>query len=63
VRELATGGVLAEQRNAVLIGGTASGKSHLAIAMARACIRNGARSRCYTVVDLVNRFDTASGLH
>ena len=39
---MATGGFLAEQRNAVLIGGTGTGKSHLAIAMARACIRNGA---------------------
>ena len=58
VRELATGGFLAEQRNAVLIGGTGTGKSHLAIAMARACIRNGARGRFYTVVDLVNRLES-----
>src|ERR1700752_1074721 len=43
VRELATGGFLAEQRNAVLIGGT--GKSHLAIAIARSCIPGGARGR------------------
>lgn len=57
VRELATGGFLAEQRNAVLVGGTGTGKSHLAIAMARASIRNGARGRFYTVVDLVNRLE------
>ena len=38
VRELATGSFLGEQRNAVLIGGTGTGKSHLAIAIARACI-------------------------
>jgi DNA replication protein DnaC len=37
----------------VLIGGTGTGKSHLAIAIARACIRSGARGRFYTVVDLV----------
>src|ERR1700730_17770130 len=44
VRELASGAFLAEQRNAVLIGGTGTGtgKSHLAIAVARACIRGGA---------------------
>jgi DNA replication protein DnaC len=30
-------------------------KSHVAIAIARACIRGGARGRFYTVVDLVNR--------
>jgi DNA replication protein DnaC len=58
VRELATGGFLVEQRNAVLVGGTGTGKSHLAIAIARASIRNGARGRFYTVVDLVNRLES-----
>src|SRR5207237_2388373 len=57
VRDLASGGFLAEQRNAVLIGGTGTGKSHLAIAIARACIRGGARGRFYTVVDLVSRLE------
>ena len=57
VRDLATGAFLAEQRNAVLIGGTGTGKSHLAIAIARACIRGGARGRFFNVVDLVNRLD------
>jgi hypothetical protein len=33
-------------------------KSHLAIAIARACIRGGARGRFYTVVDLVNRLES-----
>ena len=36
VRDLASAAFLAEQRNAVLIGGTGTGKSHLAIAIARA---------------------------
>jgi DNA replication protein DnaC len=58
IRELANGNFLAEQRNAVLIGGTGTGKSHLAIAIARACIRSGARGRFYTVVDLVNRLES-----
>ena len=31
---------------------------HLAIAIARACIRRGARGRFYTVVDLVNRLES-----
>src|SRR5438046_6188892 len=57
VRDLTSGGFLAEQRNAVLIGGTGTGKSHLAIAIARACIRSGARGRFFNVVDLVNRLD------
>jgi len=58
VRDLATGAFLAEQRNAVLVGGTGTGKSHLAIAIARACIRGGARGRFYIVVDLVNRLES-----
>ena len=41
VRDLAGGCFLAEQRNVVLIGGTGTGKSHLAIAIARGCIRGG----------------------
>ena len=58
VRDLAGGSFLTEQRNAVLVGGTGTGKSHLAIAIARACIRGGARGRFYTVVDLVNRLES-----
>ena len=57
MRDLSNGGFLAEQRNAVLIGRTGTGKSHLAIAIARACIRGGARGRFNNVVDLVNRLD------
>jgi DNA replication protein DnaC len=50
--------VEAQQRNAVLVGGTGTGKTHLAIAIARSCIRAGARGRFYNVVDLVNRLET-----
>ncbi len=57
VRDLATGTFVADQRNVVLIGGTGTGKSHLAIAIARALIRNGTRGRYFNVVDLVNRLD------
>ena len=58
VKELATGSFVADQRNVVLIGGTGTGKTHLAIAIARALIRNGTRGRFYNVVDLVNRLET-----
>jgi DNA replication protein DnaC len=58
VCDLATGGFLTQQRNAVLVGGTGSGKTHLAIAIARCCIRSGARGRFFNVVDLVNRLET-----
>ena len=65
MRDLAGADFLAQQRNAVLIGGTGTGKTHLAIAMARSCIRGGARGRFYNVVDLVNRLETEarSGRH
>jgi DNA replication protein DnaC len=36
VHDLASGGFLAQQRNAVLVGGTGTGKTHLAIAIAQA---------------------------
>ncbi len=57
VRDLATGAFLQHQRNAVLVGGTGSGKTHLAVAIVRSCIRAGARGRFHTAVDLVNRLE------
>jgi IstB-like ATP binding protein len=41
----------------VRVGGTGTGKSHLAIAIARSCICDGADDRFFNVVDLVNRVD------
>ena len=57
VRNLAGGGFLDLQRNVVLVGGTGTGKTHLAVAIARACIRDGRRGRFFNVVDLVNRLE------
>ena len=57
IQELAGGGFLEGQRNIVLVGGTGTGKTHLAVAIARSCIRKGARGRCYNVVDLVNHLE------
>lgn len=57
VRDLAGGNFIAHQRNVVLVGGTGTGKTHLAIAIARACIRAGARGRFFNVVDLVNKLE------
>ena len=41
VHDLAGGGFIVQQRNVVLVGGTGTGKTHLAIAIARSCIRAG----------------------
>lgn len=57
VRSLASGDMLDRQRNAVLVGGTGTGKTHLAVGIARAWIRDGRRGRFFNVVDLVNRLD------
>jgi DNA replication protein DnaC len=63
LRDLASGSFVAEQRNVVLIGGTGTGKTHLAIAIGRALIRGGTRGRFFNVVDLVNQLEaeTRSG--
>jgi DNA replication protein DnaC len=64
VRDLAGGGFLTQQRNVVLVGGTGTGKTHLAIAIARSCIRSGVRGRFFNTVDLVNRLESeARGPH
>jgi DNA replication protein DnaC len=57
VRDLAGGAFLLQQRNLVLVGGTGTGKTHLAVGIARACIRGGARGRFFNVVDLVNKLE------
>jgi DNA replication protein DnaC len=57
VRDLASGEFIAQQRNFVLVGGTGTGKTHLAIAITRSCIRAGSRGRFFNTVDLVNRLE------
>ena len=57
VHDLAGGHFIAEQRNCVLVGGTGTGKTHLAIAIARSCIRAGSRGRFFNTLDLVNRLE------
>ncbi len=57
VREIATGTFLEAKRNAIFIGGTGTGKTHLVIATAAAVVRSHARGRFYNLVDLVNQLE------
>jgi len=54
------GGLVADQRNVVLIGGTGTGKTHLGIVIARSLIRNGPRGRFFNAADLVKTESAAS---
>ena len=54
---LSSGAFLDEQRNVILVGGTGTGKSHIAIGITRSCIRAGRKARFFNVVDLVNRLE------
>jgi DNA replication protein DnaC len=57
VRQLFAGQYVEGSRNVVLVGGTGTGKTHLAIALARRAIHQGHRARFYSVVDLVNQLE------
>ena len=57
---LHAGAFLAEKRNVILVGGTGTGKSHLAIAITASVVRAGARGRYFNTVDLVNRLEEES---
>jgi DNA replication protein DnaC len=57
IRQLHAGDYLSSARNIVFVGGTGTGKTHLATALARQVILQGQRARFYSVVDLVNQLD------
>ena len=57
VWQLAKGEFVKRHENVIMIGNPGTGKTHLAIAIARACIRGGARGRFFNVVDLVNKLE------
>ena len=55
MRSLHDGSFLPGRRNIVLVGGTGTGKTHLAIAITASVVRAGSRGRYFNTVDLVNR--------
>ena len=57
IHSLLEGRFLAEHGNLILVGGTGTGKTHLAVAMGRQAIRNGRRGKFFNLVDLVNRLE------
>jgi len=57
VRHLYDGNYLVSATNIIMVGGTGTGKTHLAIAIARQNIRSGRRARFYNVLDLVNQLE------
>jgi len=57
VRSLHQGEFLDEARNAVFIGGTGTGKSHLATAIGANAVNARRRARFFGAVDLVNRLE------
>ena len=62
VAQLATGSFLETKRNIVLVGGTGTGKSHIAIGITRALIRSGRKARFFNTVDLVNSLEAEAKL-
>ena len=57
VRSLHGGSFLELTRNAIFVGGTGTGKSHLATAIGASSVNTRHRVRFYSAVDLVNRLE------
>jgi DNA replication protein DnaC len=57
VRHLYGGNFLSDHTNVIMVGGTGTGKTHLAIAIAKQSIRNGGKARFFNVLDLVNQLE------
>ena len=57
VEQLATASFMEQAYNLILVGGTGTGKTHLATALAVAAIHQGKRVRFYNAVDLVNQLE------
>lgn len=60
IRDRHSGAFLDQQRNLLVVGGTGTGKTHVAVAIGSNCVRQGRRARFYNTVDLVNRLDAES---
>ena len=57
VEQLATAAFMEQARNLILVGGTGTGKTHIATALGVAAIQTGKRVRFFNAVDLVNQLE------
>jgi len=57
IEQLVSAGFMADAHNLILVGGTGTGKTHLATALGVAAIHQGKRIRFFNAVDLVNRLE------
>jgi DNA replication protein DnaC len=57
IEQLATSTFMERAHNLILVGGTGTGKTHLATALGVAAIHQGKRVRFFNAVDLVNQLE------
>lgn len=57
IQQLASAAFMQTAHNLILVGGTGTGKSHVATALGMAAIHQGKRIRFYNAVDLVNQLE------
>lgn len=57
IEQLATSAFMESAHNLILVGGTGTGKTHLATALGVAAIHQGRRVRFFNAVDLVNQLE------
>ena len=57
IEQLASAAFMESAHNLILVGGTGTGKTHLATALGVAAIHQGKRVRFYNAVDLVNQLE------
>jgi DNA replication protein DnaC len=63
IEQLSTAGFMDAAHNLILVGGTGTGKTHLATALGVAAIHHGKRIRFFNAVDLVNLLEQEKQLN